>query len=145
MTTANQARILLLLDRQSRQKLLPGLVARWAEAGVAVSPLSHERHEALVAELRRRGGERRAVAGTLANIIAAFARPADMAVVIGWAMDSEPGLLVRSAALVRSEAFLRAVYPDGFFMIDQPASHMLVVSFDEDMFEAKDVRLDRAG
>ena len=37
-----------------------------------------------------------------------------MVVVIGWGIDDEPALMVRSDALTRSSASLRTIYPDGF-------------------------------
>lgn len=55
-----------------------------------------------------------------------------MVVVIGWDVDEEPAMLVSSTAFDRSEVNLRATYPDGFVVLDQPLTSALVIDFDED-------------
>lgn len=55
-----------------------------------------------------------------------------MLVIVGWDVDEEPALLLSSEGLGRSVAQLRATYPDGFVLLDQPLTSALLVDFDED-------------
>jgi hypothetical protein len=54
-----------------------------------------------------------------------------MLVIAGWNVDEEPGVLLSSEALIGSVSHLRALYPDGFVLIDQPLTSALLVDFDE--------------
>ena len=55
-----------------------------------------------------------------------------MLVIIGWDVDEEPGLLLSSEALRQSVAHLRAIYPDGFALLDRPLASALLIDFDGD-------------
>ena len=54
-----------------------------------------------------------------------------MLVIVGWDVEEEPGVLLSSEALIRSVSHLRALYPDGFVLMDQPLTSALLVDFDE--------------
>lgn len=64
-----------------------------------------------------------------------------MVVIIGWDIDNEPALLVRSEALAQPDAVLRAIYPDGFIAADQTLTCALIVDFDETDLRADQVQL----
>ena len=68
-----------------------------------------------------------------------------MVVIVGWDIDYEPALLIRSDTLVQSDTFLRTIYPDGFIAADQALTHALIVDFNETNFRADRVRLAARG
>jgi len=131
---SNRKRLDELLRRRRRVSRVSAAVAAWASVGVAASPLSSDRHEKLVSLLRSAGigrsGELRPSTAPLFAVLSEFMQRRDMLVVIGWDVDEEPGLLVSSEALRRSVVHLRAIYPDGFALLDQPLEAALLIDFD---------------
>jgi hypothetical protein len=140
----DQSRLAVLQRRRLRKARAPVVVAAWALAGVTASVLSDLRHEEVV-ELLRNSGTRTAAVGSMQSIVAEFGDAGDMMVILGWEIDNEPGLLIRSDAIARSSASLRTIYPDGFVAADQPATRALIVDFDDDDFHADHVRLVAGG
>lgn len=136
----DKSRLALFQQRRIRKARAPEVAAAWALAGVAASVLSDLRHEELI-DLIRGGGTRTPAAAPLQSIIAELGESGDMLVVIGWDIENEPALLIRRDALARSHAPLRAIYPEGFVAVDQPATRALVVDFENARFEADLVRL----
>lgn len=64
-----------------------------------------------------------------------------MAVIIGWNIDNEPALLIRSQALSQPDSLLRTIYPDGFIAAAQPLTCALIIDFDETDWRADWVQL----
>ncbi|MCW6536288.1 hypothetical protein [Sphingomonas lycopersici] len=137
----NRQRLDELLRRRRRAALVPKAVEAWAALGVAASPLSADRQADLIARLRASGRHRsgalpEASSRHLSKDIDDFAWLSDLLIVIGWDVDEEPALLLPAEAISRCATHLRSLYPDGFLMLDQPATSALVVDFDEDHFSA---------
>jgi hypothetical protein len=140
----DQLRLALLQRHRIRKARAPEVVAAWAVEGVTVSVLPDVRHDAVVEQLRGSATRARLV-GSLQGIVAELGQTGDMAVIIGWDIDNEPALLIRSDALARSGASLRTIYPDGFVATNQPVTRALIVDFEETGFQADDVRLAESG
>jgi len=115
-------------------------VAAWAGAGVAASALSDVRHEEIV-KLLRGSGRRQRQLGSLESIVAGLREASDMVVIIGWNVDHEPALLIRSQELSQPDSLLRTIYPDGFIAAAQPLTCALIIDFDETDFLADRVQL----
>jgi hypothetical protein len=115
-------------------------VAAWAAAGVAASVLSDVRHEDIIKQLQGVGRSKRQF-GSLQNIVAELREAGDMAVIIGWNIDNEPALLIRSQALSQPDSIIRTIYPDGFIAAAQPLTSALIIDFDETDFRADWVQL----
>ena len=138
---ANRQRFDELLRRRRRTGLVPKVVKAWVALGAAASPLSADRQVALVARLRASGLWRSGVLPEASNrplskAIDDFAEPNDLLIVIGWDVDEEPAVLLPAEAVSRCVADLRSLYPDGFVLLDQPATEALVIDFDEDSSSA---------
>jgi hypothetical protein len=114
-------------------------VAAWAGAGVAASVLSDVRHEEVIKQLRGSGRRKRQL-GSLESIVAGLREAGDMVVIIGWNVDKEPALLIRSEALAQPDWLLRTIYPDGFIAAAQPLTCALIIDFDETDFLADRVQ-----
>ncbi|QHD68854.1 hypothetical protein GS397_18495 [Sphingobium yanoikuyae] len=132
----NQQRLDELLRRRRRAALVPKTVEAWAALGVVASPLSAIRQEALVTRLRTSGLRRSGVlpeasSTSLSQHIRDFVEPNDLLVICGWDVDEEPAVLIPAAAINRCVSHLRSLYPDGFLLLDQPATSALVIDFDE--------------
>ncbi len=89
----------------------------------------------------RGSGTRTLAVGSLQSIVADFGNGSDMLVIIGWDIENEPALLIRSAALARSGASLRTIYAEGFVVANQPTTRALIVEFEDAHFKADQVRL----
>ena len=68
----------------------------------------------------------------LSQDIDEFAASNDLLIVIGWDVDEEPAVLLPAEAVSRCVTSIRSLYPDGFVLLDQPATKAPVVDFDED-------------
>ncbi|WP_294275260.1 hypothetical protein [uncultured Sphingomonas sp.] len=136
----DQPRLAVLQRRRIRKTRAPEVAAAWAHAGVAASVLSDLRHEELI-DLIRGSGTRTLAVGSLQSIVADFGNGSDMLVIIGWDIENEPALLIRSAALARSGASLRTIYAEGFVVANQPTTRALIVEFEDAHFKADQVRL----
>lgn len=133
----NRQRLDELLRRRRRAGLVPKSVDAWAALGVAASPLSADRQVALIARLREAGLRRsnvlpESLSRSLSEEIDEVAESNDLLIVVGWDADEEPAVLLPAEALSRCATVLRSLYPDGFVLVDQPATKALVVDFDED-------------
>ena len=106
--------------------------------------LSDVRHDGIVEQLRGSDTRTRAV-GSLQSILAELAGDGDMVLIVGWGIDNEPALLIRSDALAGAGASLRMLYPDGFLAADQPVTRALIVDFDDSDFHVDEVRLTARG
>ncbi|MGK2911494.1 MAG: hypothetical protein ACSLE1_17080 [Sphingobium sp.] len=111
----------------------------WSFAGFAVSPLSHERHEELVERLRIEAGTRKSKQAPLASILANLGDTSDLVGIVGWNVDTDPGILISGKALHQDEAFWREAYPEGFVVCDQPLSRLLLIDFDEDSYAIEEL------
>jgi hypothetical protein len=69
---------------------------------------------------------------SLSQHISDFVEPNDLLIVCGWDADEEPAVLIPAAAINRCASHLRSLYPDGFLLLDQPATLALIIDFDED-------------
>jgi hypothetical protein len=133
----NRQRLDELLRRKRRAGRVPHVVATWAALDVAASPLSADRQVDLI-DLWRSAGLGRSSklpqpsTDPLSHPVCEFAGCRDMLVIVGWDVDEEPAVLLSSEGLNRSVAHLRAIYPDGFVLLDQPLTSALLVDFDED-------------
>lgn len=136
----DQSRLAVLQRRRIRKARAPAVAAAWALVDVAASVLSDFRHEEVI-DLLRGGGTRTPAIGSLQCIVAELWSGVDMLVIIGWDIENEPALLIRSDALARSGASLRTIYPEGFVVADQPATRALIVDFEAADFRADQVRL----
>ncbi|ODU70004.1 MAG: hypothetical protein ABT11_09955 [Novosphingobium sp. SCN 66-18] len=96
-------------------------------------------HEQFLGQFRSSGTTRKSLEGSLLNAIVGLVQSSDLLVVIGWNVDEEPALLLQSDALDQSEAFLRAIYPDGFVAASHPFTRALIVDFDEYDVETDEV------
>lgn len=132
MTTSSAGRLSNLLRRQRRSAALPQTVKAWSLTGFAVSPLSHERHEEVIERLRLDAGRRTNRCVSLSNALANLGDASDLVGVVGWNVDTDPGLLMSGKALHQEEAFWRQVYAEGFVVCDQPLSRLLLIDFDEE-------------
>ena len=130
----NRKRLDDLLRRRRRVNRVSAAVAAWTALGVTASPLSNDRHEKLLSLLRsagiRRSAELRPSTVPLSDVVSEFSQRGDMLVIIGWDVDEEPGLLVSSDAVCQSVDHLRAIYPDGFVLLDQPLASAMLIDFD---------------
>jgi hypothetical protein len=137
----NRQRLDELLRRRRRAGLVPKAVKAWAVLGVAASPLSADRQMVVLARLRvaglRRSGVLPEASGRpFSGDIDEFTKSNDLLIVIGWDVDEEPAVLLPAEAVSRCAAVLRSIYPDGFVLLDQPATKALVIDFDEDSSSA---------
>lgn len=117
---------------------MPNVVNAWAALGVAASPLSADCQVALIARLRasglRRSGVLPEVSGRpLSECIDEFAEPNDLLIVVGWDVDEQPAVLLPAEAVSRCVVEFRSLYPDGFVLLNQPATEALVIDFDEEI------------
>jgi len=129
----------LLARRRLRRAREPRVIASWTNAGYRATALSHAMHEQFLGQFRSSGTTRKSLEGSLLNAIVGLVQSSDLLVVIGWNVDEEPALLLQSDALDQSEAFLRAIYPDGFVAASHPFTRALIVDFDEYDVETDEV------
>lgn len=129
----DQSRIAELQRRRVRAARAPEVVAAWASAGVTASVLSDMRSDDVIKQLRGSHRRKRQL-GSLQRITAELREAGDMVVIIGWDIDNEPALLVRSEALAQPDAVLRIA-------ADQPLTFALIVDFDETDLRADQVQL----
>lgn len=131
MTTSKSGRLSTLLKRKQRAAAAPAVIKAWSLAGFIASALSHDLHEELVERLRAKSGSRRNGTKPLADALANLENSNDMVAVIGWNVDSDPGLLLSGDALRQPEDSWRRIYPEGFVVCGQPLSQFLIVDFDD--------------
>lgn len=133
----NRQRLDELLRRKRRAGRVPDLIAAWAALDVPASPLSADRQVELIDRWRSAGSGRsnelpHPSTDPLSHPVRAFTKCRDMLVIVGWDVDEEPAMLISSDGLNRSVAHLRAIYLDGFVLLDQPMTSALLIDFDED-------------
>jgi hypothetical protein len=120
-----------LLRKNRRKRLVPGIVQKWVERGVSVSPLSDERQQRLLTELRTWDHSDYRPISDLRAVVLEFLGDLSVVVAIDFDVNEEPALLVPSQSLSASETDLRAAYPDGFALIREGAA--LIVDFEEQL------------
>lgn len=143
MQTSDPKRLADLFRKRQRAAAAAEKIKEWSIAGFNASALSNERHEELVSKLRRDGSVRQAKSGSLNSALADIGAVSDIVAVVGWNVESDPGILLSGKALCRSEGFLREAYPDGFVVCNQPLSRLLLIDFDQDDFEIEEVCFNR--
>lgn len=131
MTTSNSTRLSKLLRRSQLSLLTSEVLSAWATAGCSAKALDHEQHEELVRCFRERTGIRTRLDGSFLRHLQNFGIDSNVVAVVGWNVDIEPAVVVPGTALGVSEDNLRALYPDGFVVCDQPLSRLLIVDFDD--------------
>jgi hypothetical protein len=131
MDQADKQRVAHLLRKNRRQKLVPGIVQKWAGRGVSASPLSDERQQQLLRELRAWDASEYHPIIDVQSAVREFLDGLSVVVVIDFDVNEEPALLVPAHAVSASEKDLRLVYPDGFALVREEAA--LIVDFEEDV------------
>jgi hypothetical protein len=131
MEEADKERLAHLLRKNRRKKLVPRIVQKWAARGVSASPLSYERQQELLTQLRAWGRSEYRPITDLRRAILDFLNGLSVVVVIDFDVNEEPALLIPAHSLSASERDLRAVYPDGFALIREEAA--LTVDFEEEV------------
>jgi hypothetical protein len=145
MTTSRASQLSDLLRHKRRASRIPDLVNAWMRGGVSVSAFSNERHDELIARFRSQSTLREPIGVSLNDALSEFAQGVDMAAVIGWDVDEEPGVLLSAKALSQSETFFCRTYPAGFVIGDQPLTKLLVIDFDDTDMQIERVILGYAG
>jgi hypothetical protein len=131
MGEADKQRMADLLRKNRRKKLIPVVVQKWATRGVTASPLSDERQQELLTDLRAwRHTEYRAITD-LRSVVLEFLNHLTLVVIIDFDVNEEPALLIPAHSLAVSERDLRTVYPDGFALVREEAA--LTVDFEEEL------------
>ena len=131
MNDADKQRMADLLRKNRRRKLAPGIVQKWATRGVSASPLSDERQQELLTQLRAWGHSEYRPITDLRGVILEFLDDLSVVVVIDFDVNEEPALLIPARSLSASEKDLRAVYPDGLVLICDEAA--LSIDFEEEV------------
>ncbi|MBJ7411869.1 MAG: hypothetical protein JHD15_16095 [Phenylobacterium sp.] len=134
MGEAEKLRMADLLRKNRRKKLVPGIVQKWAARGVSASPLSDERQQELLTDLRAWGHSEYRPINDLQGVILEFLDDLTLVVVIDFDVNEEPALLIPAHSLPVAEKDLRTVYPDGFALIRDEAA--LIIDFEEDLGRA---------
>lgn len=120
-----------LLRKNRRQMLAPAIVQKWSARGVSASPLSDERQQELLTDLRAWDhSEYRSIAD-LQGAILEFLDGLTFVVIIDFNVNEEPALLIPAHSLAVSERDLRTVYPDGFALVREEAA--LAVDFEDEL------------
>lgn len=125
----HRKRLAHLLRRNRRRHLIPGVVQMWKARGVAVSVLSDERQQDLLARLPVSEGADYQPTRDVPRVLRDFVNSASTVTVMDWDANEQPALLVPASALLRSESDLRAIYPDGFILVHESCA--LIVDFYE--------------
>lgn len=120
-----------LLRKNRRKRLVPGIVQKWAARGVSASPLSDDRQQKLLGELRAWRHSDYSPLTDLRAAIVGFLDDVSAVVVIDFDVNEEPALLVPVHSLWRSEEDLRSIYPDGFALVREDSA--LIVDFEEQL------------
>lgn len=131
MGEANKQRMADLLRKNRRKKLVPVIVQKWAARGVSASPLSDERQQELLTDLRAWGHSEYRPIDDLQGAILGFIGDLTLVVIIDFDVNEEPALLIPAHSLAVSEKDLRTVYPDGFAIIRKEGA--LTVDFEEEL------------
>lgn len=131
MTTSNTGRLSTLLRRRQRYAAAPATIKAWSLGGFTASPLSHDRHEELIESLRLEVGVRESKNDPLARALSRIGNASDLVAVVGWNVETDPGILLSGKAIDQTETFWRDIYPEGFLVCDQPLSQILIVDFNE--------------
>jgi len=121
-----------LIKQNAISKRAADLVSRWAQLGISVSPVAHDRYWLLIDKLR--GGRSWPLQRTddLTRDLNAFAADRDMLTIMGWNVDDEPALLIGVESLLRTIAAVPDIYSNGFVLIDDVSSRALLVDIDDD-------------
>lgn len=133
MDEVEKQRLAHLLRKNRRRNLTPEIVSKWRARGVAVSVLSDERQQELVARLRASTGPEQERAKDLQDVTRTFVGSASTLVIIDWEVNEEPALLVPAAAVLRTEADLRVLYPSGFVLLKE--ADAVIIDFEEHVGE----------
>jgi hypothetical protein len=142
MRTLNSVRLSELLRRHQRASRTSETIKAWSVAGVTGSAFSHEQQEELLEGMRSKAVRLEDRDGSLDAILTEFGSSSDMVAVVGWNVETDPGVLIPGKTLCRSEGFLREAYPNGFIVCDQPLTRLLIVDFDEVDFEVEEMWFD---
>ncbi|MFT4251719.1 MAG: hypothetical protein QM608_04460 [Caulobacter sp.] len=131
MAQDRNGRIAILAARIQRKRRLPAITASWKALDVAISPLSDELHEDLLARLAavppsHAWQEEADLAGRLAAFVAEY----DTIVVLPWS-SGHPSFLVPAHALPRVGLQIRDIHRDGFFAVTPNRSRALLIDFDD--------------
>ena len=131
MGEADDQRMTDLLRKNRRKKLVSGIIQKWAELGVSVSPLSDARQQQLLTVLRAWNHSKYRPIADLQSAILGFVDGLTLVVIIDFDVNEGPALLVPAHSLAVSEKDLRTVYPDGFALIREEGA--LTVDFEEEL------------
>lgn len=131
MGEADKQRMADLLRKNRRKKLVPGIVQKWAARGVSASPLSDERQQELLADLRDWDHSEYRPITDLQRAILEFLDDLTLVVIIDFDVNEEPALLIPAHSLLVSEKDLRTVYPSGFVLVREEAA--LTIDFEEEL------------
>jgi hypothetical protein len=120
-----------LLKQNQRRRRAPELVQKWATLGVAASVIADDRHWKVIDRLKGGFSWPLQFVENLRELVHDFVAIADAVTILGWDIESEPALLVSSAGLLRVMPQIEPIYPDGFILINDTESTVLLVDFDE--------------
>ena len=129
MDEDDKKRMAHLLRRNHRKNLVPGIVQKWAARGVSASPLSDERQQGLLGDLRTWPRSDYRPLTDLRAALVDFLDDLSLIVVIDFDVNTEPALLLPVRSMSRSEEDLRDIYPDGFVLVRDGGA--LTVEFEE--------------
>ena len=129
MDEDDKKRMAHLLRKNHRKTLVPSIVQKWAARGVLASPLSDERQQGLLGDLRTWPRSDYRPLSDLRAALVHFLDDLSLIVVIDFDVDAEPALLLPVLSMSRSEEDLRDIYPDGFLLVREGAA--LAVEFEE--------------
>jgi hypothetical protein len=127
MDEADKQRMAELLRKNRRKKIVPGIVKKWAARGVSASPLSDERQQELLTDVRAWGQSEYRPITDLQGAILEFLADLSLVVIIDFDVNEQPALLIPTHSLSVSEKDLRTVYPDGFALIREEAALTSVI------------------
>jgi hypothetical protein len=136
MDDQDKARLTELLQRQKRKASLPAVRRAWEKRGVAIAPLSDDRHKELVAWLRANWPSTlEPVTGIHSDLSKVVGGHDFMILMDFWGWEEAVAALVPAKALSRTEQYLREIYPDGFLIADQQLKSGLLVNFEDKIIE----------
>jgi hypothetical protein len=129
MDEDDKKRMAHLLRKNHRKNLVPSIVQKWAARGVSASPLSDERQQRLLVDLRAWPRSDYRPLTDLRDALVDFLDDLSLVVVIDFDVKAEPALLLPARSMSRSEEDLRDIYPDGFLLVRDGGA--LTVEFEE--------------
>ena len=110
---------------------MPAITASWKALGVAISPLSDELHEDLLARLAAAPPSYAwREEADLAGRLVAFVAEHDTIVVLPWSSE-HPSFLVPAQVLPRVGPQLRDIHRDGLFAFTPDRSRALLIDFND--------------